>query len=360
MRLIYPLFVTKTVYEGQRKDRPDSRVFILTRSAFLGQQRYAAATWSGDIGNSWETLRRQIPAGLNFVATGMPYWTTDTGGFFRPGGGQYQDKGFHERFIRWFQYSTFCPLQRVHGYQTDTEFWRYGEQVEQEAKRYLDLRYRMFPYIYSEAARMTFEGSTLMRPLVMDFADDQTALEQNYEYMFGPAFLVAPVLEPGVSTWDVYLPKADEGWIDFWTGKPSKGGQSVKVASPLEQIPLQVRVGSIVPLGPKQQYIGEKPDAPIEIRVYPGADGRFVLYEDEGDNYNYEKGEFAKITLDWDDSTQTLTIGERTGEFSGMVKNRTFNVVKVSSGHGVGIDPEAKPDAVIKYTGAEATVALVK
>lgn len=350
MRLIYPLYVTKTVYEGQRKDRPDSRVFILTRSAFLGQQRYAAATWSGDIGNSWETLRRQIPAGLNFVATGMPYWTTDTGGFFRPGGGQFQDKGFHERFIRWFQYSTFCPLQRVHGYQTDTEFWRYGEQVEQEAKRYLDLRYRMFPYIYSEAARMTFEGSTLMRPLVMDFADDQTALEQNYEYMFGPAFLVAPVLEPGVESWEVYLPKAAEGWIDFWTGKASKGGQSITVASPLEQIPLQVRAGSIVPLGPKQQYIGEKADGPIEIRIYPGADGRFVLYEDEGDNYDYEKGEFSRIVLEWNDAAQTLIIGERKGEFTGMVKNRTFNVIWVSPDHGVGIEPTTA-DAVVEYTG---------
>ncbi len=356
MRLIYPLFVTKTVYEGQRKDRPESRVFILTRSAFLGQQQYAAATWSGDIGNSWETLRRQIPAGLNFVATGMPYWTTDTGGFFRPGGGQYQDKGFHERFIRWFQYSTFCPLQRVHGYQTDTEFWRYGKQVETQAKRYLDLRYRLFPYIYSEAARMTFEGTTLMRPLVMDFADDQTALEQNYEYMFGPAFLVAPVLEPDVEYWDVYLPQADEDWIDFWNGTSNQGGQSVRVACPLGQIPLQVRAGSIVPLGPKQQYIGERASDPIELRIYMGADGRFTLYEDEGDTYEYEKGVYATIDFAWDQMTKTLTIGKRKGEFPGMLKERTFHIVWVRPGHGGGIDSVSEPDVVLRYQGDEVVV----
>ncbi len=351
MRLIYPLFVTKTVYEGQRQDRPDERVFILTRSAFLGQQRYAAATWSGDVGNSWETLRRQIPAGLNFVATGMPYWTTDTGGFFRPGGGQYQDKGFHERFIRWFQYSTFCPLQRVHGYQTDTEFWRYGPEVEEEARRYLDLRYRLFPYIYSEAARMTFQGTTLMRPLVMDFAADETALKQNYEYMFGPAFLVAPVLEPGVKEWKVYLPENDAGWTDFWTGERLDGGQQVKAASPLGQIPLHVRAGSIVPLGPKQQYVGEKPADPIELRIYTGADGRFVLYEDEGDNYDYEKGEHSAIPIQWHEEEQTLVIGRRKGTFPGMLRSRTFHVVFVSPGHGVGIDATEKPDKIVKYTG---------
>ncbi len=351
MRLVYPLFVTKTVYEGQRHGRPDQRVFILTRSAFLGQQRYAAATWSGDIGNSWETLRRQVPAGLNFVAAGLPYWTTDTGGFFRPGGGQYQDKGFHERFIRWFQYSTFCPLQRVHGYQTDTEFWRYGAEVEQEAKRYLDLRYRLFPYIYSEAARMTFEGTTLMRPLVMDFAGDETALTQSYEYMFGPAFLVSPVLEPGVKEWDVYLPQNEAGWIDFWTGKKLNGGQRVKAASPLDQIPLHVRAGSIVPLGPKQQYVGEKSSDTIELRVYTGADGHFALYEDEGDNYDYEKGNHAIIPIQWNEEQQTLVIGKRKGTFPGMLKTRTFHVVWVSSDHGVGIDPSEQPDAVVKYTG---------
>ncbi len=358
MRLIYPLFVTKTVYEGLRQDRPDQRVFILTRSAFLGQQRYAAATWSGDVGNSWETLRRQVPAGLNFVAAGMPYWTTDTGGFFRPGGGQYQDKGFHERFIRWFQYSTFCPLQRVHGYQTDTEFWRYGPEVEQEAKRYLDLRYRLFPYIYSEAARMTFEGTTLMRPLVMDFAGDETALKQSYEYMFGPAFLVAPVLAPGMKEWNVYLPENDAGWIDFWTGKKLDGGQQVQAASPLDQIPLHVRAGSIVPLGPKQQYVGEKPSDPIELRVYTGADGHFALYEDEGDNYDYEKGDHAIIPIQWNEEPQTLVIGKRKGTFPGMLNNRTFHVVWVSPDHGIGIDPTEQPDAVVQYTGQAVTVAV--
>ncbi len=360
IRLIYPLFVTRTVYEGQRRDRPDARVFILTRSAFLGQQRYAAATWSGDIGNSWETLRRQIPAGLNFVATGMPYWTTDTGGFFRPGPGQYRDTGFHERFIRWFQYSTFCPLQRVHGYQTNTEFWRYGPQVEKEAHRYLDLRYRLFPYIYSEAARITFQGSTLMRPLVMDFPGDETALEQTYEFMFGPSFLVCPVLEPGAKDWEVYLPQNAGGWFDFWTGEHLDGGQRVNTTAPLSRIPLHVRAGSILPLGPKQQYIGENPADPIELRVYGGTDGRFTLYEDKGDSYDYEKGVYATIDFAWDHTAKTLTIGKRKGEFPGMLEERTFHIVWVRPGHGVGINPTPEPDVVVRYQGDVVTVSQEK
>ena len=172
VRLLFPLLVNKTVYEGQREDAPTKRVFILSRCAFLGQQRYASATWSGDVGNSWEALRRQITAGLGYTASGLPYWTTDAGGFFRPGPGQYTDPEYHERFLRWFQFSTFSPLQRVHGFQTDTEPWRYGDKVEREVRSYLDLRQQLMPYIYSQAAAVTFQGSTLMRPLVMDFAHD--------------------------------------------------------------------------------------------------------------------------------------------------------------------------------------------
>ncbi len=330
VRLLFPLLVNKTVYEGQRKDAPNKRVFILSRSAFLGQQRYASATWSGDIGNSWETLRRQITAGLDYTASGLPYWTTDAGGFFRPGPGQYTDPEYHERLLRWFQFSTFSPLQRVHGFQTDTEPWRYGDKVEGEVRSYLDLRQQLLPYIYSQAAAVTFQGSTLMRPLVMDFAQDDEALAQKYEYMFGPAFMVAPVLEAGAVQWPVYAPATKGGWYNFWTGIPVSSGRT-DIAAPLEQIPLLVRAGSIVPIGPVEQYTGEKPPTDLEIRVYPGTDGDFTLYEDEGTNYNYEKGMRSTIHFHWNDAKRELSIGQRSGRFPGMLQSRQFKIVAVDA-----------------------------
>jgi alpha-D-xyloside xylohydrolase len=338
LRNVYPLYVTKTVYEGLRKDSPDKRVFILSRSGFSGQQRYSAAVWSGDVGNNWNTMRRQITAGLNYSITGMPWWTFDAGGFFRPGNEQYSNTEFHERFIRWFQFATFSPLQRVHGYQTNTEFWRYGEKVELEATKYLNLRYRLLPYIYSQAANITFNNGTLMRPLVMDFANDTKALEQNYEYMFGPAFLVAPVLEKEAVQWNVYLPENQSGWYNFWTGKHFKGGQSVKTEASLSTIPLYVRAGSIVPMGRFMQHSNEKPADTIEIRVYPGVDHKFELYEDEGTNYNYEQGAFSIIPFEWNEQKQTLVIGKRQGSFNGLIKKRFFNIVFVKESIGTGIE----------------------
>jgi len=357
LRNVYPLYVTKTVYEGSRKDVPDKRVFILTRSGFSGQQRYAAAVWTGDVGNDWNTLRRQVASGLNYSITGMPWWTFDAGGFFRPGTqptekqtkGQYTDKAFHERFLRWFQFATFSPLQRVHGYQTDTEFWRYGEMVESEAKKYLNLRYRLLPYIYSQAADITFSNGTLMRPLVMDFADDSKALDQDYEYMFGPAFLVVPVLTEDVKDWDVYLPENNVVWYNFWTGKHFKGGQEIKTEVSISTIPLFVKAGSIVPMGKFMQYSDEKPADTLEIRVYPGDDGKFELYEDEGTNYNYEKGKYSIIPFEWNEKKQTLTIGKRQGSFEGQLKKRVFNIVWVDESNGVGIDVnEANVSVVYK------------
>ena len=359
-RNLYPLFVNKTIYEGQRADAPDKRVFIHTRSAFAGQQRYAAATWSGDIGHDWETLRRQIPAGLNFVITGQPYWTTDAGGFFRPGPGQFTDPAYHERFLRWFQYATFSPLQRVHGYQTDTEFWRYGDTVLSESRRYLELRQRLMPYIYSQAAAVTFAGSTLMRPLVMDFAADPRALDQDGQFMFGPAFLVAPVVKPDVSTWDVYLPATPGGWFDFWTGENLGSARTVPSPAPLAQIPLHVRAGSIVPLGPVKTFASEKATDPIELRIYRGADGAFTLYEDEGVNYNYESGAFAEIPIRWDDKAGELTLGARRGSFPGMINERTFRVVWVRPGQGIGPDSVTKADTELSYVGEELTVRAPK
>ena len=298
-RLVYPLLVTKTVYEGQRKDAPGKRVFILTRSAFPGEQHYAAATWSGDVGNDWETLRRQIAGGLNYSVTGMPYWTTDAGGFFRPGAGQYTDSGYHERFLRWLQFATFSPLMRVHGYQTTTEPWHYGREVEAEARRYLDLRYRLLPYIYSQAAEITFHGSTLMRPLVMDFQTDERALTQKYEFMFGPSLLVAPVLQGGVKEWPVYAPTTPGGWFDWWTERKVSGGDAAPQDAPLSKIPLLVKAGSIIPWGPAEQYTDENHSGELELRIYPGADATFTLYEDEGVNYGYEKGARATISFQW-------------------------------------------------------------
>lgn len=357
LRDIYPLFVNKTVYEGLRRDDSQRRAFLLTRSAFASQQRYAAATWSGDIGNDWETLRRQVAAGLNYSVTGLPWWTTDTGGFFRPGAAQYTDAGFHERFLRWLQYSTFTPLMRVHGYQTDTEPWRYGERVEAESRRWLELRQRLMPYLYSEAARVSFAGATLMRPLVMDFASDERALDQRHEFMFGPALLVSPVLAPAVTQWPVYLPRTAGGWFDFWTGEKSDGGRTVEVAAPLSRIPLHVRAGSILPLGPVAEHTAEKSADPIELRIYAGADADYTLYEDDGTSYAYEKGERARIALHWDDAGQRLTIGERVGAFPGMLERRTFHVTWVRPGHGGGAEAAPAPDVILSYAGQATSVA---
>lgn len=332
MRLAYPLQVSRTVYESQRRYAPDRRVMILTRSAFIGQQRYAAATWSGDIGNNWETLKRQIPAGLNMAAAGYPYWTVDAGGFFRPGDSQYTDPAYHERFLRWFQYATFLPLQRVHGYQTNTEFWNYGEQVETVARAYLDLRYRLLPYIYSLAGATWRTGEPVMRPLVFDFRQDGQALDEAHTYMFGRAFHVAPVLEPGATTWPVYLPRSAGGWFDFWTGEHREGGQRHNVPAPLDRLPLHVRAGTVLPLGPVVQSTAEATARELDIIIFPGRDGDFMLYEDNGLNYDYEKGRYSLIKMSWDDRTGELTLAARQGKFDKMPDTRRFNIRVVRNG----------------------------
>ena len=325
-RLVYPLYVTRTVYEGSRKDAPDRRVMILSRSAFLGEQRYSVSTWSGDIGNDWDTLRRQVTAGLDYAASGLPYWTTDTGGFFRPGRAQYTDPAYHERYLRWLEFSTFSPLMRVHGYMTNTEPWNYGPDMVEQQRKLLDFRYQLLPYIYSQAANVTFSGGTIMRPLVMDFANDPRALDQKYEYMFGPAFLVAPVLDPGVTQAHIYAPASKGGWFDWWTGNPVAPGTETTVDAPVGKIPLLVRAGSIVPLDPVQQYVGEKKDMPLELRVYPGADGAFNLYDDDGLTYHYEQGQRSQVAIRWNDKTGTLTIAARQGSYPGMPSQRQMHV----------------------------------
>ncbi len=353
-RLTYPLFVSRAVYEGQRETTSKKRVCILTRSAFLGQQRYGTINWSGDIGGTWDSYRRQIVAGLNYSITGMPYWTTDIGGFFRQGKSQYTDENYQELLIRWYQWGTFNPIFRIHGYQSETEPWDYSRQVQDNMKEMLDLRYRLLPFIYSESWQVTTNGSTIMRPLVMDFTGDTTALNQQYEYMFGKAFLVSPITEPTINEWNVYLPRSSY-WYDFWTGKRFEGGLTIKTAAPLDKIPLYIKAGSIIPMGPFLQYSTEK-NNPIEIRIYSGADGRFLLYEDENDNYDYEKGNYSLITLEWNNDKKTLTISDRKGKFPGMDMERSFNIVLVDKDKGTGVEISSKFDKNIKYSGKRIVV----
>jgi alpha-D-xyloside xylohydrolase len=353
-RLTYPLFVNQAVYEGQRQTTLDKRVCILTRSAFLGQQRYGTINWSGDIGGTWDSFKRQIPAGLNFTITGQPYWTTDIGGFFRPGAGQYTDPAYNELLMRWYQWGAFTPIFRVHGYQTETEPWKNGPVVEANIRQLLDVRYRLLPYLYSAAWQVHQNGSTLMRPLVMDFAGDTAATHQAYEYSFGPAFLVAPVTQPGVKEWPVYLPKA-VGWYNFWTGQRHAGGQTVTAPAPMATTPVFVRAGAIVPLGKRLQYTGQKSADTLEIRVYPGADGRFALYEDEGDSYRYEQGQHTLIDFAWDEQRQTLTIGSRQGTYPGALKRRVFSLVWPSEATGLGAT-FGTPQKQVVYSGKKLTV----
>jgi alpha-D-xyloside xylohydrolase len=356
-RLTYPLFVSQAVYEGQREATSDKRVCILTRSAFSGQQKYGIINWSGDIGGTWDAYRGQIVAGLNYTVTGMPYWTTDIGGFFRPGESQYTDEKYHELLIRWYQWGAFNPIFRIHAYQTETEPWKYGQKVENNMRKMLDLRYRLLPYIYSEAYMITENSSTMMRPLVMDFIGDTSAIKQPYQYMFGKAFLVAPVTEPDVKEWNVYLPKEAE-WYDFWTAEKYTGGQSVNKETPIDIIPLFVKAGSIIPFGPVVQFATEKKWDNLEIRVYEGANGEFTLYEDENDNYNYEKGICSTINFSWNNSKKKLTIGDRKGSFPGNLDERKFNIVLVKRNNGEGTFIPEKYDNAVIYSGKKSVIRL--
>ena len=358
----YPLMHSAGIYQGQRSVTDDKRVVILTRSAYAGQQRNSAITWSGDIRGTWQVLKNQIPAGLNFSMSGIPYWNTDTGGFFSDrttGNGNPQNPQFQEFFARWFQFSAFCPMFRVHsasGLNPGREFWRFDEKTQGILRSYLDLRYRLLPYLYSVARQVTDGGSTFMRPLVMGFPKDPQVVTIGDQYLFGPAIMVTPITAAGTTNQPVYLPAAGAPWFNFWTGAKSPTGQRVEAAAPVETIPLFVKPGSIIPMGPCQQYSSEKPADPIELRVYRGADSKFTLYEDEHDNYNYEKGKYTTIPISWDDAKHALEIGKRSGAFPGMLKERTFNVVCVSENHGAGIPVTEKPDSVVHYNGQAFTV----
>ena len=352
---LYPLLDTSAVYEGQRGASNDKRVFILSRSAFAGIQRNAVTAWSGDLNSDWESYKRQIPAGLNFSLSGIPYWTTDIGGFVS---GNPDDPAYRELFVRWFEFGTFCPIFRVHGTRTtnQNELWSYGPEAQNILTRYDRLRYRLLPYIYSVAWKITSESYTPMRPLVMDFRNDPRVRNVGDQFLYGPAILVNPVTEPGATMRHLYLPKTK--WYDFWTGEALEGGRAVDAQAPLDRVPLFVRAGSILPMGPDEEFSNEKPADPLELRIYRGADGDFALYEDENDTYNYENGAYAVIPLHWDDAKQTLTISDRKGKFPGMLLQRTFRIVVVQDQHGAGIAPSEQPNKIVSYSGALISVVL--
>ena len=349
----FPLYTTSAVYDGQREASDKKRVFILSRSAYAGEQRNAAAVWSGDIDPNWQTFRRQIPAGLNYSLSGLPYWTTDIGGFVSANP---DDPAYRELYVRWFEFGAFCPIFRAHGTRTtnQNEVWSYGPEAEKILVAYDKLRYRLMPYIYSLAWKTTSEGYTIMRPLVMDFREDVRAQNVGDQFLFGPAILVNPVTEPAATTRHLYLPNAK--WYDFWTGSSLQGGRFLDAATTLDRMPLYVRAGSILPLGPDIVYAAQKSADPIELRVYRGASGAFTLYEDENDTYDYEKGVYATIPFTWDDGANTLTIGDRTGSFPGMLEKRTFRIIFVSENHGAGSNTTDNADNTVQYSGKKITV----
>jgi alpha-D-xyloside xylohydrolase len=360
----YPLVNSQAVYEGQRSAAPNQRVFTLTRSGFAGQQRYAAAVWSGDISSTWTAMRKQIPAGLSFSLSGLPYWTMDSGGFSVPARFSRKDASaadieeWRELNTRWFQFATFVPLLRVHGEFPYREMWYFGGESHlafQTMLKFDRLRYRLLPYIYSVAGDVTQAGGSFMRAFVMDFRNDAKAREITDQYMFGPSLMINPVTQYQARTRSVYLPQS-AGWYDWWTGKLISGGRRMEAPAPYESMPIFVKAGSIIPVGPELQYTVERPADPITLYIYAGADGAFTLYEDEGVNYNYEHGGFSRIVLHWDDRSHTLTIGARHGSFQGMLTQRTFAIILISKTKPVGFSFTPRADRTVNYDGQELKV----
>jgi alpha-D-xyloside xylohydrolase len=354
---LFPLMTTAAVYQGQRAASDQKRVFILSRSAFAGAQRNAVAVWSGDVHPNWETFRRQIPAGLNYSLAGNPYWTTDIGGFTVANP---DDPAYRELYARWFEFGAFCPIFRAHGTRStnQNEIWSYGPEIQKILTRYDQLRYRLMPYIYSVAWKTTSEGYTPMRALVMDFRDDPRTWNISDQFLFGPSILVNPVTEPRATNRHLYLPKGK--WYNFWTGESVDGGRAIDVPSPLDFIPLFVRAGSIIPMGPNIEYAQQPSTNALELRVYTGVDADFTLYEDDGNTYKYEKGERAGIPIHWDNAKSQLTIGNRAGQYPGMPARQPIRVVFVDKNHGVGMEENASSRAgVISYDGRATEVIMV-
>jgi len=353
---VFPLLHTLGVQDHWRADTSRKRVFLLTRSAFLGQQRVGATVWSGDVYGTYWGLSHQVAAGLNFALSGYPYWTTDIGGYWPPHPDPLDDSAYQELYARWFEFGTFCPIFRTHGHRPHNEMWSF-DRVEPTLIRYNKLRYRLMPYIYSLAWKVTSADYTIQRPLVMDWRTDEKTWNIGDQFMFGPAILVNPVLNADAVRRSVYLPPSP-AWYDFWTGASTSGGKEIDADAPLDRMPLYVRAGSILPMGPEIEYAAQDPGGPIELRVYRGADGEFDLYEDAGDSYDYEQGQHSLIPIRWNDSTAVLTIGGREGAFPGMVAKRSFRMVVVGSGHGVGGEVTRDADKEVSYEGAEIKIAL--
>ncbi|MCF0179730.1 MAG: glycoside hydrolase family 31 protein [Bacteroidales bacterium] len=356
----FPLFTVNDVYDKQRKTSSAKRVTILTRSAYLGQQRTGAISWSGDVWSKWDVMERQIPAALNFSLCGNPNWNTDIGGFFSNDfKGGYENPEFREMTVRWTQFGVFMTIMRSHGTTTPREIWRFGEPgtwAYDAIAKAIRLRYSLLPYIYSTAWQVSKYDDTFMRPFLMDFPNDKKAVDESHEYMFGRAFLVAPVTTAmyvdkdgnynanAEAMKEVYLP-AGTDWYDYFTSQREAGGQTIKRHVAIDEMPLYVKAGSIVPIGPDVQYTSEKPWNNLTLNIYPGADGDFTLYEDEGDNYNYEQGECTEIAMHWNDKTQSLTIKPRVGSFKGMLKSRTF-IVNVVGGKSKKVSYNGKQTVV--------------
>ena len=386
-RNAFPLETVRGIYQAQRREG-GKRVFIMTRSSYAGQQHYGSNMWSGDVNSSWDMLRKQVPAGLSYSLTGNPNFNTDIGGFFcssyntKGSGSAPKNPQFQELYVRWMQYGLFCPVFRSHGADAPREIWQFGQKGEpiyDAIEKQIRLRYRLIPYLYSTAWQVTSNNDSYMRPLFSDFAADKKVWNMTDEFMFGRSILACPIVDPqyteekvirtnAMTGWDrdqlimdngqltinwqetksavKYLPKGAT-WYDFWTNKSFKGGQNVTLETQIDRVPMFVRAGSILPLGPEMQYVGEKAWDNLEIRVYPGANGCFTLYEDEGDSYSYERGVYSTITFSWNDKTRQLTIGARKGEFLGMLMSRRFTVVL----------PDGRQQQV-SYSGAECTISL--
>ncbi len=362
----FALMNAKGIYEGQRAENPKDRVFILTRSGFAGMQHYGTTTWSGDIGTTWGDMKTQISAGINFSMSGLPYWTMDIGGFcvqkkFETAKeGSEEMEEWRELNTRWYQFGAFAPLFRVHGQFPYREIYNLAPKNHQAYKSMLyydKLRYRLMPYIYSLTGAVYHNDYTIMRGLAMDFTNDRRVFNIGDEFMLGPSLLVSPVYEYKARKREVYFPN-NYGWYNIYTGEYLAGGQKISVEAPYERIPLFVREGSIIPVGPEIQYASEKPDAPINIYVYAGKDAEFNLYEDEGTSYGYEKGEFTNIKFSYSEKDNQLTVGKREGEFPGMIKNRIFRIIKVSPNNPIAILNSSKKAIQVKYNGEKAIVNL--
>ncbi len=360
----YPLMNAKGIYEGQRLADPDKRVFILTRSAFPGLQRYAVATWSGDISSRWHDMKLQISAGVNFSMSGLPYWTMDIGGFAVESRFEHPDSAtleeWREMNARWYQFGSFVPLFRAHGQFPYREIFNISPQDHpcyQSMLYYDKLRYRLLPYIYSLAGQTYHRDYTMMRGLIMDFPGDDNVKNINDQYLFGPSLLISPVYTYKQRTRELYLPKG-QGWYDLYKGNYFEGGQTITADASYERTPVFVKAGSILPFGPALQYTTEKKADTIALYVYAGKDGDFTLYEDEGVNYNYEKEMYSTIQFQYSDADKKLIIEKREGQFPGMLTKRYFTIKYINKEKALPLDFGKKDGILVRYTGDKKIILL--